>query len=117
MSEKIIFIDRDGTLIDEPEDKQVDSWCKVKLKKNAIPALLMLIQAGYILVMISNQDGMGTSSFEKNDFDEPQNLVIDIFKTQEVYFNAVLICPHFESDSCQCRKPHWDCDLCGGKWI
>ncbi len=105
MSKKIIFVDRDGTLIDEPEDKQVDSLCKVKLKKNVIPALLMLMKAGYILVMVSNQDGMGTSSFAKKDFDGPQNLLIDIFQTQGVFFDAVLICPHFESDSCQCRKP------------
>lgn len=105
MSRKFIFIDRDGTLIDEPEDKQVDSLCKVKLKKDVIPALLMLIQAGYILVMISNQDGMGTSSFLKNDFDAPQNLVLDIFQTQGIHFDNVLICPHVEMDGCQCRKP------------
>lgn len=105
MSKKIIFVDRDGTLIDEPEDKQVDSLSKLKLKKNVIPALLMLLKAGYILVMISNQDGMGTSSLAKNDFDGPQNLLIDIFHTQGIFFEAVLICPHFESDNCECRKP------------
>lgn len=105
MSKKIIFVDRDGTLIDEPEDKQVDSLCKVKLKKNIIPALLMLMEAGYILVMISNQDGMGTSSFAKDNFDGPQNLLIDILQTQGIFFDAILICPHFESDNCPCRKP------------
>lgn len=105
MSKKIIFVDRDGTLIDEPEDKQVDCLSKVKLKKNVIPALLMLIKAGYTLVMISNQDGMGTCSFPKNDFDVPQNWLMDIFQTQGVFFEAVLICPHVETDDCQCRKP------------
>jgi imidazoleglycerol-phosphate dehydratase/histidinol-phosphatase len=105
MSKKIIFVDRDGTLIDEPEDKQVDSFYKVKLKKNVIPGLLMLIKAGYTLVMISNQDGMGTRSFAKDDFDGPQNLLIDIFKTQGIFFDDILICPHFKSDKCQCRKP------------
>lgn len=105
MSKKIIFVDRDGTLIDEPENKQVDSLCKVKLKKNVISGLLMLKEAGYALVMISNQDGIGTSSFSKNDFERPQNYLIDIFQSQGIFFDAVLICPHFESDNCQCRKP------------
>ncbi len=105
MSKKILFIDRDGTLIDEPVDKQVDSLCKVRFKRNVIPALLMLKQAGYALVMISNQDGMGTSSFAKNDFEGPQNLLIHIFQTQGLFFDAILICPHFESDNCSCRKP------------
>jgi len=105
VSKKILFIDRDGTLIDEPVDKQVDSLCKVRFKRNVIPALLMLKQAGYALVMISNQDGMGTSSFAKNDFEGPQNLLIHIFQTQGLFFDAILICPHFESDNCSCRKP------------
>ncbi len=99
-------MDRDGTLIDEPEDKQVDSLSKVKFKKNVIPALLRLIEAGYTLVMVSNQDGMGTRSFEKGDFDGPQNLMMDIFQTQGINFENILICPHFESDYCQCRKPN-----------
>ncbi len=102
---KIIFVDRDGTLIDEPEDKQVDSLYKLKLKKNVIPALFMLLEAGYSLVMVSNQDGLGTSSFEQNHFDGPQNMLMDIFKTQGIYFENVLICPHFASDGCPCRKP------------
>jgi len=106
VSKKIIFVDRDGTLIDEPEDKQVDSLHKVKLKKNVVPALLMLIEAGYVLVMVSNQDGMGTRSFEKDDFDGPQNWLMNIFQTQGVYFENILICPHFASDYCQCRKPN-----------
>lgn len=105
MFNKIIFIDRDGTLIEEPEDKQVDNLCKVKLKKNVIPALLMLKQAGYALVMISNQDGVGTPSFAKKDFESAQNWLLGLFQTQGILFDAVLICPHFESDNCLCRKP------------
>lgn len=105
MSKKIIFIDRDGTIIDEPEDKQVDSVLKLNLKKSVIPALLQLQTMGYRLVMISNQDGMGSSSFAKADFDVPHNLVMNILQTQGINFDAVLICPHFSTDNCQCRKP------------
>ena len=54
MKDKIIFIDRDGTLIEEPKDEQVDSIEKVKLLKNVIPSLLMLKNAGYKFIIVSN---------------------------------------------------------------
>ncbi len=105
MSKKILFLDRDGTLIDEPEDKQVDSVQKLSLKRNVIPALLLLKKAGYTFVMVSNQDGMGTASFKRPDFEEPQNLLLRILESQGICFDDVLICPHFDSEQCQCRKP------------
>ena len=106
MSKKILFLDRDGTLIDEPGDNRVDSLLKINLKKNVIPALLKLQAAGYIFVMVSNQDGMGTKSFEKKDFEVPHDFLMNIFSSQDIHFEAVLICPHFASDNCQCRKPN-----------
>lgn len=105
MYKKIIFVDRDGTLIDEPEDKQVDCLYKVRFKRNVVVALLRLIKAGYQLVMISNQDGLGTPSFSQSAFDDSQKMMMDIFQTQGVFFDDILICPHFEIDRCQCRKP------------
>jgi imidazoleglycerol-phosphate dehydratase/histidinol-phosphatase len=105
MSKKILFLDRDGTIIDEPQDEQVDSLAKIKLKKNVIPALLKLQTAGYVLVMVSNQNGIGTSSFKTEDFEVPHNFLINILQSQGVYFKEVLICPHFAEDGCMCRKP------------
>lgn len=105
MSNKILFIDRDGTLIDEPDDKQVDCISKLALKRNVIPALLILKDAGYSFVMVTNQDGLGTISFEQYRFDHPQTMLMNILKSQGIIFDDILICPHFESDACECRKP------------
>jgi imidazoleglycerol-phosphate dehydratase / histidinol-phosphatase len=103
--QKILFIDRDGTLIIEPEDEQIDSLAKFSLLPGVINALQKLTANGFRLVMISNQDGLGTSSFPTKDFEPYQNLLISICQSQGIKFDDILICPHFAIDNCDCRKP------------
>jgi imidazoleglycerol-phosphate dehydratase/histidinol-phosphatase len=105
MADKILFIDRDGTLIAEPDNFQVDALDKVRLVNDVIPSLLELAGHGFRFVMVSNQDGLGTSSFPQEHFDPPHALALSLFESQGIVFDEVFICPHLPEDNCECRKP------------
>lgn len=102
---KILFLDRDGTLIAEPPDFQIDSVEKFALLPGVIPALLALRDAGWRFVMVTNQDGLGTASYPQAKWDQMQNLLMGVLNSQGITFEAVLLCPHFAKDHCLCRKP------------
>ena len=73
---KYLFIDRDGTLIKEPDDEQVDSLEKIVFMPYVFESLLRLSAAGYSLIMVTNQDGLGTPSFPKENFCRPQDFIL-----------------------------------------
>jgi imidazoleglycerol-phosphate dehydratase/histidinol-phosphatase len=100
-----LFIDRDGTLIEEPPDEQVDAFEKLRLLPGVIPALLRLRDAGYRFVMVTNQDGLGTEAFPTARFEGPQQLLLQVLESQGIAFDEVLVCPHRADDGCDCRKP------------
>jgi imidazoleglycerol-phosphate dehydratase / histidinol-phosphatase len=100
-----LFIDRDGTLVEEPPDEQVDSLQKVRFMPGVFAALTELQRRGFRLVMVSNQDGLGTDSFPRPSFEQPQNFILETFSSQGIVFDAIFVCPHLAKDGCACRKP------------
>ena len=102
---KAIFIDRDGTLLSEPADEQIDSLDKVSFVPGAISGLKALCGLGYELVMASNQDGLGTPAFPEETFWPAQNLLLNTLKGEGIVFDDILIDRHFPEDGSPCRKP------------
>ena len=102
---RILFVDRDGTLIEEPPDNQVDRLDKVRFMPGVFAALGELQRRGFRFVMVTNQDGLGSRSFPQAAFEAPQQFVLDTFASQGIEFEAVFVCPHCPADGCDCRKP------------
>jgi imidazoleglycerol-phosphate dehydratase/histidinol-phosphatase len=102
---KVLFVDRDGTLIEEPPDEQVDSIAKIRFMPDVFVALREARKLGFKLAIVTNQDGLGTASFPQAHFDEPQQFMMDAFASQGIEFDAVFVCPHRKTDGCDCRKP------------
>ncbi len=105
MSRKILFLDRDGCLIVEPPDEQIDSFEKLDLLPGVVGALQRCVAAGYELVMVSNQDGLGTATFPQEAFDGPHQLLLRIFASQGIAFREQLIDRSFPTDGVDTRKP------------
>ena len=105
MKNKALFIDRDGTIIREPYDEQVDSLEKLQFVPGAISGLKALSGLGFSLVMASNQDGLGSASFPEQDFLVPQNKMLSLLEGEGVHFDDLLIDNHFPEDNSPFRKP------------
>lgn len=101
----VLFVDRDGTLIREPADFQIDAYDKLALVDGVIPAMLRLRDAGYEFVMVTNQDGLGTDAFPQANFDGPHALMVQIFESQGIRFRDTLIDRSFPHENAPTRKP------------
>lgn len=101
----ILFVDRDGTLIEEPDDFQIDSYEKLRFVEGVIPAMLRLRDAGYEFVIITNQDGLGSEHYPQEQFDGPHGLMMQVFASQGVVFRDVLIDRSWPDDNAPTRKP------------
>lgn len=103
---RLLIIDRDGTLIKEPADFQIDSFEKLELLPEVIRWLGKIVrEMDYELVMASNQDGLGTKSFPEDTFLGPQNHLLKTLKSEGIVFNDILIAPSFEEENSPNRKP------------
>ncbi len=104
---KILFIDRDGTLINEPKDFQVDSFEKLSFKKSVLKYLSKISEElDFDLVMVTNQDGLGTKSFPEREFWPVQNFIIKTFENEGIYFKEILIDRTFPDENANTRKPN-----------
>ena len=88
MMKRYLFIDRDGTLVEEPSDEQVDDFSKLKFVKGVIGALSFLARhTDYRLVMVSNQDGLGTPAFPEEDFWPVHQFIVDTLEGEGIHFD------------------------------
>ena len=101
----LLIVDRDGTLIEEPEDFQVDAYHKLRFVPGVVPALLKLRDAGYGFVIVTNQDGLGGEGYPREAFEGPHRLLLQILSSQGIEFREILIDRSFESDGLPTRKP------------
>src|SRR2546429_8419011 len=92
-----LFIDRDGTLVEEPPDEQVDTLEKVRFLPGVFAALTELKRRGYRLVMVTNQEGLGTKCFPRPGFQRVQQVHPGAFSSQSAQVDAVFGCPPLQT--------------------
>ena len=104
--ERLLFIDRDGTIIEEPEDEQIDSFAKLKFTRGVFGSMAFIRQhLDFKFVMVSNQDGLGTDSFPEDTFWPVHNFILQTLESEGVTFDDIKIDRHFPEDNSPMRKP------------
>jgi imidazoleglycerol-phosphate dehydratase/histidinol-phosphatase len=106
MRQRLLLIDRDGTLIEEPADEQIDSFEKLKFVKGVFKNLAFIRQnLDFKFVMVSNQDGLGTPSFPEETFWPVHHFILQTLEGEGITFDDIKIDPHFPEDNHPNRKP------------
>lgn len=104
---KIAFLDRDGTLLIEPPITfQVNTLDEIYLLPGVISSLKKISEAGYVLAMITNQDGLGTDINPRENYEKINRKLFDIFRSEGIEFSYIFECPHLPEENCSCRKPN-----------
>ena len=104
---RILFIDRDGTLIEEPADEQIDAFEKLKFTKGVFRNLHFIREhTDFEFVMVSNQDGLGTDAFPEDTFWPVQDFILQTLESEGITFDEILVDPHFPEDNAPTRKPN-----------
>lgn len=104
---RVLFIDRDGTIISEVVDETIDTLEKIKFLPSVITALANISKnTDYELVMVSNQDGLGRQDFPAERFWAPHNFMMNILEGEGIKFKEVLIDAHYEEENSPMRKPN-----------
>lgn len=104
--QKILFLDRDGVLVKEPDDYQLDSLDKLEFYPGLFQNLARIVQeTDFQLVMVTNQDGLGTDSFPEADFWPPHNLLLKTLENEGITFKEIVIDRTFAHENAPTRKP------------
>lgn len=101
----VVFLDRDGTIIVEPPDEQVDTLEKLEMIPGAIQGLQLLQNYGYTLVMVTNQDNLGSDAYPQKSYDVVQKKLMGLLEGEGIRFAGIFVCPHSSQGTCNCRKP------------
>ena len=105
MKSPALFIDRDGTIIKQIDGYYISSIEQIELIENIFPAILMLQNEGYLIIIVTNQAGINKGILSNEQVDEINQHIIQLLKKQGINISAVYVCPHKPEEQCKCRKP------------
>ena len=105
MKSPALFIDRDGTIIKQIDGYYISSIEQIELIENIFPAILMLQNEGYLIIIVTNQAGINKGILSNEQVDEINQHIIRLLKKQGINISAVYVCPHKPDEQCKCRKP------------
>ena len=105
MKSPALFIDRDGTIIKQIDGHYISSIEQIELIENIFPAILMLQNEGYLVIIVTNQAGINKGILSNEQVDEMNQHIIQLLKKQGIEISAVYVCPHKPEEQCKCRKP------------
>ncbi len=102
---KVVFLDRDGTVIVDPPDERVDRIDKIKLFPDSLEAMMLLASLDYGVIMITNQAGIAEGRIDEAEFEHINSKVTELLEQSGVKILKTYMCPHVAADNCECRKP------------